>query len=211
MCKKKDQAEQTALYLEKKQWGDYLQADDEFQLGYLLQPNNEGYYVHNEDIFHKFNLGRITAKEVKEAIKTMANNKAGGTDGTTIEILKCLDEDNLEEIAEVLNIYWAEEKVPDELTHARVVSLYKKGNPRLQSNYRPISLLNTTYKIYVKIIKTRLANVIDEHITSTQYGFRAKRSTSQAIHVVRRVGEFAEMGGSEMHMALLDWEKAFDR
>eukprot|EP00973_Karenia_brevis_P036392 5018779-Karenia_brevis.AAC.1 len=92
----------------------------------------------------------------------MSNNKAGGTDGTTIEILKYLDEDNLEEIAEVLNLYWAEEKVPEELTHARVVSLYKKGNPRL-------------------------AHVIDEYITDTQYGFRAKRSTSQAIHVVRRV------------------------
>eukprot|EP00973_Karenia_brevis_P014012 1904083-Karenia_brevis.AAC.1 len=84
-------------------------------------------------------------------------------------------------------MYWVAEKVPEELTHARVVSLYKKGNPRLQSNYRPISLLNTTYKIYVRIIKNRLANVIDEYITDTQYGFRAKRSTSQAIHVVRRV------------------------
>eukprot|EP00973_Karenia_brevis_P021897 3011849-Karenia_brevis.AAC.1 len=100
MCQKKDQAEQTALFLEKKQWGDYLHEDDEFQLSYLIQQNNDGYYVHQEDIFHKFNLGRITAKEVKEAIKTMSNNKAGGTDGTTIEILKCLDEDNLEEIAE---------------------------------------------------------------------------------------------------------------
>eukprot|EP00973_Karenia_brevis_P066825 9289609-Karenia_brevis.AAC.1 len=60
-------------------------------------------------------------------------------------------------------------------------------------------------------MKNRLANVIDEYITDTQYRFRAKRSTSQASHVVRRVGEYAEMGGSEMHMALLNWEKAFDR
>eukprot|EP00973_Karenia_brevis_P019527 2678839-Karenia_brevis.AAC.1 len=141
----------------------------------------------------------------------MSNNKAGGTDGTTIEILKCLDEDNLEEIAEVLSEYWENEMVPEELTHARVVSLYKKGNPRLQSNYKPIFLLNTTYNFFVKVIKNRLANVIDEYITDAQYGFRAKRSTSQAIHVVRRIGEFAEIGGTEIHMALLDWEKAFDR
>eukprot|EP00973_Karenia_brevis_P068983 9588691-Karenia_brevis.AAC.1 len=99
MCQKRDQAEQTALY--------------------LIQQDSDGYYVHSEDIYHKFNLGRITAKEVKEAIKTMSNNKASGTDGTTIEILKCLNEDNLEEIAEVLNMYWADEKVPEELTHAR--------------------------------------------------------------------------------------------
>eukprot|EP00973_Karenia_brevis_P088182 12227216-Karenia_brevis.AAC.1 len=73
MCNNKDQAEQTALFLEKKQWRDFLHEGDKFQLSYLINQTTEGYYIHNED--HKFNLGRITAKEVKEAIKTMSNSK----------------------------------------------------------------------------------------------------------------------------------------
>ena len=150
-------------------------------------------------------------EEVREAIKSMANNKSSGIDNCTAEVLKCLDEENLNEIAKILTNYWQQERVPDEMTKARVVSLYKKGNPRMQSNYRPISLLNAMYKIYAKIVKYRMATIIDGYITETQYGFRKSRSTAQAIHVVRRIADYAEMGCTEMNMLLLDWEKAFDR
>ena len=81
----------------------------------------------------------------------------------------------------------------------------------MQSNYRPISLLNAIYKLYAKIIRSRIAEVIDEFITETQYGFRKARSTAQAIHVVRRIADYAEIEGSEINMLLLDWEKAFYR
>eukprot|EP00959_Pyramimonas_sp_CCMP1952_P240415 5024364-Pyramimonas_sp.AAC.1 len=45
----------------------------------------------------------------------------------------------------------------------------------------------------------------------TQFGFRAKRSTSAAIHCVRRAAEEAEITGQQVSLVLLDWEKAFDR
>eukprot|EP00973_Karenia_brevis_P084851 11773500-Karenia_brevis.AAC.1 len=64
-------------------------------------------------------MGRIAVDEVREAIRSMSNKKAGGTDGSIAEILKCLDDDNLAEIAEVLSNYWENEKVPEELTHAK--------------------------------------------------------------------------------------------
>ena len=40
----------------------------------------------------------------------------------------------------------------DEL-HARIVSLFKKGNHTLPENYRPISLLNTIYKLKAAFLK----------------------------------------------------------
>ena len=138
LCSKEEQAEQTAIFLEKKQWGDFLHEDDEFQLAYLLREEQENFYIHREHIEEKFKTGDITREEVKEAIKSMANNKASGLDNCTAEVLKCLDDENLSEIANILTEYWREEEVPDEMTRARVVSLYKKGNPRMQSNHRPI-------------------------------------------------------------------------
>ena len=45
----------------------------------------------------------------------------------------------------------------------------------------------------------------------TQDGFRKHRSTTQAIHCVRRTMEKAEREGSALHIVLLDWEKAFDK
>ena len=48
-------------------------------------------------------------------------------------------------------------------------------------------------------------------LRETQYGFRATRSTSQPIHIIRRLIERAEATGQSRYTILLDWEKAFDK
>lgn len=45
----------------------------------------------------------------------------------------------------------------------------------------------------------------------TQYGFRKDKSTADAIHIVRRLAHRGFTIQENMHMALLDWEKAFGK
>ena len=78
------------------------------------------------------------------------------------------------------------------------------------SNYRPISLTNTMYKIFASLIQQRLSHFFDERIRSTQFGFRAKRSTTQPIHIMRRILEVFERQQNSLHLLFLDWSKAFD-
>ena len=94
---------------------------------------------------------------------------------------------------------------------ARVVSIFKKGNPRLPENYRPISLLNTLYKVYAGILKRRLESGIDHKLSQLQFGFRTGKSTTQAIYIIRRLQDMAEQDHHHFHFLFLDWEKAFDR
>ena len=101
--------------------------------------------------------------------------------------------------------------MPEELEKANVVTLYKKGNVEDPANYRPISLLNSLYKIYASLIQTRLANSMDDRISDTQYGFRKKRSTNQPLFVARRLQEMAEAAKEKLLIVFLDWEKAFDK
>ena len=97
--------------------------------------------------------------------------------------------------------------VPDDFAFAQIVFLYKKGNHENPENYRPISLLNTTYKIFAHILKAS----IDAHIGSTQFGFRKGRSTAEALFCVRRLTEVVEQGHERLFLIFLDWEKAFDK
>ena len=106
---------------------------------------------------------------------------------------------------------WAEEKIPTDFTQAEVVSIYKKRNEELPQNYKPISLLNTSYKILTKIYPTRISNAIDSQLHDTQFGFRKGRSTSEPLFCVRRFQDLGEAGLENIILIFLDWEKAFDK
>ena len=71
--------------------------------------------------------------------------------------------------------------------------------------------MNTLYKILAAIIQRRIAQTLDKHLQNTQYGFRKDRSTADAIHLIRRVIEYGESTRNQLHLMLLDWEKAFDK
>ena len=52
---------------------------------------------------------------------------------------------------------------------------------------------------------------MDNLILDTQYGFRRKKNTAQAIFIARRLTDRAEKQGQHLGMILLDWEKVFDK
>ena len=128
-----------------------------------------------------------------------------------MELFIEMDNETLEGVKDLLNQWWKEEDIPTETLKARVVLIYKKGDTSKYENYRPISLLNTIYKIYAGIIQKRLAKTLDGQLSQTQYGFRKDKSTGDAIQLVRRVTEYGQGTYNKLHLVLLDWEKAFDK
>lgn len=66
-------------------------------------------------------------------------------------------------------------KLPDSLDQALIILLLKPGKEaNLCSSYRPISLLNTDYKILAKIIANRLSPLVPDLIAMDQTGFVTK-------------------------------------
>ena len=61
------------------------------------------------------------------------------------------------------------------------------------------------------MIRQRMQHAIEDKLSATQYGFRPKRSTSHAIYIIRRLQDYAEVKGTQLSLALLNWEKAFDK
>lgn len=78
-------------------------------------------------------------------------------------------------------------------------------------NYRPISLLNSLYKLYAIIIKSRLTEGLELILGALQFGFRTRHSTTQPIFCLRRIIAYLERGDGDGLILLIDWEKAFDK
>jgi len=57
-----------------------------------------------------------------------------------------------------------------------ITPIFKKGDRREHKNYRGISILNTYYTIYSKILHMKLQNYSEVFMRETQNGFRKGRS-----------------------------------
>ena len=127
------------------------------------------------------------------------------------ELLKHLPDEGLRILTAHINRWLSSTEVPPSLTDAKIAALFKKGDFKNTENYRPISLLNTIYKLQARVLKDKIEDGIEQELQPTQYAFRKKRSTLQAIHCIRRLMDKAERAGESLGIVLLDWEKAFDK
>ena len=132
------------------------------------------------------------AEELKEAIKLSKKGQEPGPDQIRMELIKWLDKNNRMVTQHVFNGWWKSGVAPDELYHARVASIYKKGDTSKAENYRPISLLSSLYKIYMILSRTRTQEEVEKTISGTQYGFRPAKNTAHAIFIIRRIQDFVE-------------------
>ncbi len=88
---------------------------------------------------------------------------------------------------------------------------FKKGDSSPPENYRPISLLGAVYKLHAKLILNRIQQQVDQRLWKTRYGFRATRSTSDPIHIIRRLQDLFKQKSSPLHLFFIDWKQAFDK
>ena len=91
---------------------------------------------------------RISLEELRIIIQHLKNDKATGLDEIPAEIWKAIAEDNdaLLYLVEICNECWNNRKIPKSWHKANIVSLFKKGDANSLYNYRPISLLQVSYK-----------------------------------------------------------------
>ena len=103
--------------------------------------------------------------------------------------------------------------IPSQWNRAIIIAVYKGGDRSNANSYRPISITCIAMRLMEQLIHRRLAPLIDQHIHPFQYGFRATRSTLQAIYHLTQDLRLAARGNTTniTPVAFLDLKKAFDR
>jgi len=101
---------------------------------------------------------------------------------------------------------------PSLLKKAVVVPIFKKGNPELVENYRPIALLSIFSKIFEKAMRTRLLTFLDDNqfFCAHQFGFKKGTSTEDAIAEFMK-GVYTGMNENKKVSGLfIDFRQAYD-
>ncbi|PPQ81543.1 hypothetical protein CVT24_000305, partial [Panaeolus cyanescens] len=89
--------------------------------------------------------------------------------------------------------------------------LYKKNDKTNIANYRPITVLNTDYKIMTKLLTNRLTNVVGDLIHKDQAGFMKGRRIEHHTDLVHLLTHLCEVREEEGAIICLDQEKAYDK
>lgn len=164
----------------------------------------------NEEDLTETPLEPITEREIMIQIKRLKPEKSPGEDNITNEALKIGAPFLVAHLAELFNLVLEKEQVPSQWSKSNIILLYKKGDPLDISNYRPISLLSTIYKLFSSIILTRIAPDIDRNQPIEQAGFRPHYSTIDHIHTLEQIIEKFKEFNQPLYLAFVDYSKAFD-
>ena len=86
-------------------------------------------------------------------------------------------------LTHICNVSLSSGIFPDKMKTAKVIPVYKKGDPKSYGNYRPISVLSCFSKVLERIVYNRLSDFLNKHnaIFDGQYGFRQGLSTELAL------------------------------
>jgi len=91
-----------------------------------------------------------------------------------------------------------------------IVPIYKRGDKTDFSNYRDISLLQTTFKILSNILLSRLIPYAEEIIGHHQCGFRRNNSTTDHILCIPQILEKKWEYNEAVDQLFIDLKKVYD-
>ena len=164
----------------------------------------------NESISDQENLSLstpITEEEIRSNMNKHNKYSTPGKDGLTYGVYQLLGNSILKPLSDLFNYWFQGGKMAHIFSTATIVSLYKKGDPADPGNWRPISLLNTDYKIYTSIINERTKKIIPRIINNNQTGFVKGRFIIDNVVLLH---EAITQKDPELITLFLDIKKAFD-
>lgn len=183
-----------------KMWKTYIQE--------LFEDNRQTNEIGS---FYEDNGFDITIEEIENALKNMKRGKSPGPDELPIEVLQLLKEDHITILRDMFNNIYRTGIIPDEWLVSTFVAIPKKTNARHCSEYRTISLMSHTLKLFLKIIHQRIYEKIEKDNSNTQFGFRKGLGTRDALFAYNVLIQRCMDVNQDVYVCFLDYNKAFDK
>ena len=153
----------------------------------------------------------VTESEVE---KLILNSKITKTDVNQmpIKILKNLRYYVSAPLSKIINSSFLSGIFPHDLKLARITPIFKNGDNRITSNYRPIASLPFFSKIFERCMTNRLLSFFNKNslFSQSQFGFLKNKSTEDAV-IDLTEAIYDSLNSKKHHVSLMiDLKKAFD-
>ena len=155
--------------------------------------------------------GVISYNEAGQTLKHMKNNKSPGNSGFTTEFYKFFFVDIGQFLVRSINYGFQSNKLSITQRQGVITCLPKEGkNLQLLNNWRPITVLNVSYKIASACITNRIKTVLHNLIHSNQSGFLGNRFIGLNLKLMYDILAYTDTENIPGMLVLVDFYKAFD-
>ena len=156
-----------------------------------------------------------TMQEPTDAIHSLANGKAVGQDGVSVELFKITlngDPALRRRLLDIVVPIWRGGGCATAVERCHHHGTPQKKDRTEYGNYRGISLVAHAGKILLKIVARRLSEYCERVgiLPEEQSGFRPNRSTTDVMFVIRRLQELARKKRIPLYVCFIDLTKAND-
>uniref|UniRef100_A0A1A8EWE2 Reverse transcriptase domain-containing protein n=1 Tax=Nothobranchius korthausae TaxID=1143690 RepID=A0A1A8EWE2_9TELE len=164
-----------------------------------------------DDDFAELCDADITMLELDNAVKNLSLNKSPGCDGLTSNFYRhfwdLLKNPFILMLTEATDTLY----FPPTMKQGLITLIPKPGkDSKIIDNLRPITLLNTDYKIVTLAYANRLKSKLNSIISDSQSGFMKGRSIHNNIRLVMDLLDYSNLIDDDGFILFLDFYKAFD-
>ena len=153
----------------------------------------------------------LKIEEIAKALKQLKNDKSPGSDGLTTNFYKFFWTDISLFLFDSFKYSFKHKLLSDDQRRG-ILNLIPKPNKDLRylKNWRPVSVLNTDYKILTKALSNRLQPLLSKLISSDQVGYIKDRQIADNIRIIDDIMSYTHLKHLPGYILLVDFEKAFD-
>ncbi|WVZ77229.1 hypothetical protein U9M48_025118, partial [Paspalum notatum var. saurae] len=160
---------------------------------------------------HEILSAKFTEKEVRDAVFQLKHNKAPGLDGFPAEFYQELWGLIKDDIMALFNEFF-ECKLPLFSLNFGTITLLPKGKKAKQiQQYRPIYLLNVSFKIFTKVVANRTNLVAEKVNRPSQTAFLVGRNIMEGVVILHKTLHELHKNKLNGVVLKLDFEKAYDK
>ena len=155
--------------------------------------------------------GKISLDELTRYLKKCKNSVAPGSSGFTFDFYKFFWRDMKQFIIRAIDFSFDHNRLSVS-QRLGIINIIPKGDKdkRYLSNWRPLCLLNSLYKLVSGTISERIKPSLDNIIHGDQKGFVAGRYIGEVVRTTFDIIQYAKDTNKTGLLLLIDFEKAYD-
>lgn len=153
-----------------------------------------------------------TNEELFDILKNIKSGSSPGPDGLPTEFYRTFWHITGNQIVQLVNDILTTSSIPPSFRKGRLVLLHKEGkDPSLTSSYRPITVLNSDYKLFVSLLVSRIKWVWPDLICPQQPSSVSGRNIVSATNLTCDLFRYTNITGNTGVFLSLDQQNALDR